>query len=378
MNPDDYSAEIDAISDALHRIGVSDAPRLVDRISGLGEELTRLRKAAQERDGLREEVERLTGHIEAGCTAAEIRLQDNARLTTERDSLRQQLDDSLGENRSWEAECDNRGATIAALRQQLEAAQRPPSLAERRTAHGLAPPSIEERANNLTDIVEQASARFDSRPIERASIEARRELKSTAEQLDVRDQMIAELHLERDDLHAGKEALRAELAAAQQRVAELEAKYGGGALTQAECVLAARNLGVDITCGRCAGIFYTGHAMEPHCPTCATSAGPDLQRRVSELAGAGAAAVLEAVSNLRDLVAAQRRIAQLEQHVDAAGRELKLQDATLRAIAPVYRAAGLCERMEFRLADALVTARAALTPEQLELIERMTAQPEVR
>lgn len=49
---------------------------------------------------------------------------------------------------------------------------------------------------------------------------------------------------------------------------------GGGGLAQAECVVAAENVGVDITCGHCAAIFYTGWGVEPHDDSCRTKVTP--------------------------------------------------------------------------------------------------------
>ena len=49
----------------------------------------------------------------------------------------------------------------------------------------------------------------------------------------------------------------------------------GGDLTYDELVLAARNVGVDLGCGRCACVFYTGSAYPgppAHDPGCATAA----------------------------------------------------------------------------------------------------------
>ncbi len=45
-----------------------------------------------------------------------------------------------------------------------------------------------------------------------------------------------------------------------------------GELSFDEMVVACRNIGFDLTCGRCASVFYTGMAFEPHCDTCATGA----------------------------------------------------------------------------------------------------------
>lgn len=38
----------------------------------------------------------------------------------------------------------------------------------------------------------------------------------------------------------------------------------GGALTGEEVLTLLRNVGVDITCGACVGIAYTGYALEAH------------------------------------------------------------------------------------------------------------------
>lgn len=44
----------------------------------------------------------------------------------------------------------------------------------------------------------------------------------------------------------------------------------GGSLTFEECVVACRNVGIDLTCGGCASAFYTGHA-ESHDEGCRTA-----------------------------------------------------------------------------------------------------------
>lgn len=46
--------------------------------------------------------------------------------------------------------------------------------------------------------------------------------------------------------------------------------FSGGGLTFDELAIALRNLGFDLTCGHCAGVFYTGSAVEPHDNTCQT------------------------------------------------------------------------------------------------------------
>jgi hypothetical protein len=49
----------------------------------------------------------------------------------------------------------------------------------------------------------------------------------------------------------------------------------GGNLTYDDLVLAAANVGVDLRCGRCACVFYTGGGYPgppPHDPGCATAA----------------------------------------------------------------------------------------------------------
>jgi hypothetical protein len=46
--------------------------------------------------------------------------------------------------------------------------------------------------------------------------------------------------------------------------------FNGGGLTFDELVVALRNLGYDLMCGRCASVFYTGVALEPHDDTCRT------------------------------------------------------------------------------------------------------------
>ena len=55
----------------------------------------------------------------------------------------------------------------------------------------------------------------------------------------------------------------------------------GGDLNYDELVLAARNVGVDLGCGRCACVFYTGSAYPgppPHDPGCATAAREAVDR----------------------------------------------------------------------------------------------------
>lgn len=50
-----------------------------------------------------------------------------------------------------------------------------------------------------------------------------------------------------------------------------KALVGGIAgLTYAECEAAARNWGIDLTCGECASIFYTGHSSASHDVGCKT------------------------------------------------------------------------------------------------------------
>ena len=46
----------------------------------------------------------------------------------------------------------------------------------------------------------------------------------------------------------------------------------GGGLTLELIVARLRNLGYDLTCGRCAEIFYTGGTSAPHDPNCQTKA----------------------------------------------------------------------------------------------------------
>ncbi len=60
------------------------------------------------------------------------------------------------------------------------------------------------------------------------------------------------------------------LEAARTRIADLETVRPPGSLTREECEQAARHWGIDIRCGRCAGIFYTGHSVGEHEHTCAT------------------------------------------------------------------------------------------------------------
>jgi hypothetical protein len=69
------------------------------------------------------------------------------------------------------------------------------------------------------------------------------------------------------------EAIPGIVAAATERLrAELVQKRP---LTHEDLVIACTNIGVDITCGRCAGVFFTGSASEPHDPTCTTSRAAD-------------------------------------------------------------------------------------------------------
>ena len=49
--------------------------------------------------------------------------------------------------------------------------------------------------------------------------------------------------------------------------------FSGGGLTFDELVVALRNIGYDLMCGHCAGVFYTGSALEPHDATCTTRKG---------------------------------------------------------------------------------------------------------
>jgi hypothetical protein len=57
-----------------------------------------------------------------------------------------------------------------------------------------------------------------------------------------------------------------------------------GTLTPEEAVVAARNVGVDLTCGECAALFYTGYPSAPghppaHDPSCRTGALAAVWRR---------------------------------------------------------------------------------------------------
>ena len=45
----------------------------------------------------------------------------------------------------------------------------------------------------------------------------------------------------------------------------------GGDLTHDEIVIACRNFGIDITCGNCAMLFYTGFGGYPHDEHCKTA-----------------------------------------------------------------------------------------------------------
>jgi hypothetical protein len=45
-------------------------------------------------------------------------------------------------------------------------------------------------------------------------------------------------------------------------------RHGHAGLTEKELVVACKNVGVDLTCGACAGVFYTGSGLGEH--TCST------------------------------------------------------------------------------------------------------------
>ena len=45
-------------------------------------------------------------------------------------------------------------------------------------------------------------------------------------------------------------------------------RHGRAGLTEEELVVACKNVGVDLTCGACAGVFYTGSGLGEH--TCST------------------------------------------------------------------------------------------------------------
>lgn len=49
-------------------------------------------------------------------------------------------------------------------------------------------------------------------------------------------------------------------------------------LTHDECHQAAANFGIDLTCGECASVFYTGHSSADHGDDCKTI--PVLRERV--------------------------------------------------------------------------------------------------
>jgi hypothetical protein len=56
----------------------------------------------------------------------------------------------------------------------------------------------------------------------------------------------------------------ASIVAAADAVVDDEVRSQGGDLTFAELLLACANVGVDLNCGACASIFYTGATEHPH------------------------------------------------------------------------------------------------------------------
>jgi len=66
-------------------------------------------------------------------------------------------------------------------------------------------------------------------------------------------------------------------AALARRGIDISALVSASTLTHEEAIVAARNVGVDLTCGECAAMFYTGYPSAPghppeHAPSCRTGA----------------------------------------------------------------------------------------------------------
>lgn len=99
---------------------------------------------------------------------------------------------------------------------------------------------------------------------------SRNNLRSMATQLELACYEVAKRTDERDVARWADDTRRK---ASEALITELNAvrdRYISGSLTQLEAILAARNVGVDITCGECASHFYTGHSSAPHDQTCKT------------------------------------------------------------------------------------------------------------
>lgn len=159
----------------------------------------------------------------------------------------------------------------------------------------------------------------------------------------------------------------------------LRDEYSAGSLTQSEAVEAARNVGVDITCGECASCFYTGYSVAPHDETCKTET-----RSAIKSANSGSTDQTE-LEALRESVGEQMR--KLAQTVLFDTNEHKRLDATVRGLVPVWEAADnwraetatndgfYLHESEDHLAEvALVTAvdlmNSAITPEIAEILAR--------
>jgi hypothetical protein len=213
-------AQLDAISDALHRAGVGDAPQLVDRIALAGEELHKLRREVTERDGLRAEVEKLKA----------MRFPPNSILLRETvarcDSLRRQLEAAGADNRKV-------SLVVADLHDQLEAAR-----AE--VAH----PCIHNPCSRCIEYESVMGRRSDRTHFGEVSalVVARRDLATVQQQLEtaqrekaeaITDLVTADRRLKAEEgireshIEASTRTiagLTADLAAAQQQIAELEAE----------------------------------------------------------------------------------------------------------------------------------------------------------
>jgi hypothetical protein len=68
-----------------------------------------------------------------------------------------------------------------------------------------------------------------------------------------------------------REAARKAVAEAEGVLGDYKPRYvGDGALTLAEMIRALRNINFDLTCDRCARLFYTGIASGEHSTACTT------------------------------------------------------------------------------------------------------------
>lgn len=212
VNPD-YLAEINAISDALRRIGVADSPRLVDRIALAGEELTRLRRAAMDRDCFRKQSERaqrieqtdlwLLDGLKVNLTDARRDVTDARR---DRDSARaaysqmsDAYDKAVKERQAIDAELDE-------CRRQLESAR------TRNTSLELYNSSNHKALSDYSDDITAANRRI-------AELEA--DGRKSEPMIELRGLLSAR---PTQSLREAVEDRIADLAAAQQRIAELEAE----------------------------------------------------------------------------------------------------------------------------------------------------------